>query len=131
MVSYRLLKITNNVSINNNKEKLWLIWFPCYIISTLSFFCYLSYGAPSVPTFFCCCLLWLTNIHSGLSFLGEFIKILKFSRQKSGLIRNSVLAILLRCIWYFSWFDQWIKQTLSISWVIFLVRGAFGHWKLI
>ena len=40
----------------------------------------------------------LTNIHSELFFLGEFIQRLKFSMQKNDLSRKTVLDILLRYI---------------------------------
>ena len=37
-----------------------MIWFPCYIISTLSFiFCYLYYGSTFVPIFYYFYLLWI------------------------------------------------------------------------
>ena len=44
MVIYIFSTIANSIIRNNKKERLWLIWFSCYIVSTLSFIlCYLFY----------------------------------------------------------------------------------------
>ena len=43
----------------------------------------------------------LTNIHHDLFFLGEFVQILKISRQTSDLRRHTVLDILPICIQVF------------------------------
>ena len=100
IVICRLCNNKNNIIINNNKERLLLIWFPCYIVSTLSLiYFYLSYRSPFVPIFYNCCLLWLNKNSIWFIFIRWVHSKMKSSEQKSDLRRYIVVAFLLGCIY--------------------------------
>ena len=96
------LTITNNMIRNNNKERVNLIWFPCYIVSTFSLnFFYLIADHLLLQHSITILFFDLSKNHYNLFLLGEFIQRLTYSSQTSNLSRNNVLAILLRCIRFF------------------------------
>ena len=102
-----------------------MIWFTCYIVSTLSFiFVIYLMDHLFLQEFITVVCFDLTNIHCYYYFLGEFIQKLKLSSQANVLSRHTLLAILLLCIWDFSHFDQWIKQTLSVRYFTEFIRGT-------
>ena len=138
MLSYRLLKITNNISRNKSKEKVWLIWFPSYIVSTLSFILFIYITDQILFKYFITVIFFdLTNINSDLFFYFTQMHsdcFMIWPVNKSEIILDDFLSPFgvhfvieqwfkqTHCFSYFtnihsgfSLFDQLIKQALCVS----------------
>ena len=60
-------------------------------------------------------IIWPVNKADTMCYLNHWVHLGYIFWLKSDLIRQSMIAILLRCIQFISWFNQWINQTYCVS----------------